>query len=116
MIELIFLIILVVSIIGIGFILYRKMPILVRLPEPAGDFQKVVVETIKKRTKDLPGLKGFSYELYLQKILSKFRVLTLKTEHKTGSWLENLRQKKVKENGSNNDKYWEQLKKAKDGK
>ena len=116
MIELIFLIILLLSLAAIGFILYRKMPLLVGLPETSGDFQKVVVSKIKEKTKGLPGLKDFSYELYLQKLLSKFRVLSLKTEHKTGSWLEHLRQKNVQNNGSNKDNYWEELKKAKDGK
>ena len=116
MIELIFLIILFLSAAGIGFILYRKMPVLSKIAEPSGDFQKIVVSKIKERTKDLPGLKDFSYELYLQKMLSKFRVLTLKTENKTGNWLESLRKKHVQNNGSNNDNYWEKLKKAKDGK
>ena len=40
----------------------------------------------------------------------------MKTENKTSGWLERLRQKQNKNNGSHNDKYWEELKKAKDGK
>ena len=114
MIELIFLIILILSLAGIVFILYRKMPLLVQTTESSEGFQKAVMSKIKEKTKDLPGLKDFDHELYLQKLLSKFRVLTLKTEHKTSSWLEHLRQKNVQ--NSNNDNYWEELKKAKDGK
>lgn len=116
MIELIFIIILVLSLMGVGVILYRRMPDLVKAQEPSGDFQKVVISRIKIGAKKLPGVKDLSYEMYLQKILSRIRVLTLKTEHKTGSWLERLRQKNNQKNGSNNDDYWEELKKAKDGK
>ena len=114
MIELIFIIILVLSFIGLGVILFRRMPDLVKLPEPVGDLRKVVILRVKEKAKGFPGIRN--YELYLQKILSKFRVLTMKTENKTGGWLEKLRQKQNKNNGSHNDSYWEELKKAKDGK
>lgn len=116
MIELIFIIILVLSLIGLGVILMRKIPSLVKLPEPAGDLQKVVILRIKEKARALPYIRGFSYEIYLQRILSRIRVLTLKTDNKTSGWLEGLRRKQNKNNGSNNDKYWEELKKAKDGK
>lgn len=111
--EIIFTSLLLVSLSGIGFILLRKIPLLVELPEtdlPKGS----IVSVIKKGLKKIPGTKKFDYELYLQKTLSKIRVLTLKTESKTGSWLERLRKKR---NGHNHDDgYWEELKKAKDGK
>ena len=117
MIESIFLGILVLSFAGIAVILYRKMPVLVKLPETSVSvINWSFVLRIKNGLKNIPGLKGFSYELYLQKILSKFRVLTLKTENKTGSWLEHLRQRSNEKNHSENDSYWEELKKAKDGK
>lgn len=115
MIEIIFTIILVLSLIGLGVILFRRMPDLVNLPEQPLALQKTVVLNIKRGVKKLPVLKSFSYEIYLQRILSRVRVLTLKTDHKTSSWLERLRKKQSQENGSNNDKYWEELKKAKDG-
>ena len=115
--ELAFAILLLTSLSGMGFILIRKIPALVELPEL--NFQKrQIISGIKKQIKKglriIPGAKKFDYELYLQKALSKIRVLTLKTESKTGSWLEKLRQKM---NGHNHDNaYWEELKKAKDGK
>ena len=115
MIEIIFIVILILSFAGLIVILSRKIPLLVNIPEPSEDFQKVLASRIKGTAMRMPGIRDFSYELYLQKILSKFRVLTLKTEHKTSNWLETLRQKNNK-NGSNNDSYWEELKKAKDGK
>lgn len=111
--EIIFTSLLLIGLSGIGFILFRKIPVLAKLPEanlPKGS----IVSAIKKGIKKIPGAQKFDYELYLQKMLSKVRVLTLKTESKTGSWLERLRQRR---NGHNHDDgYWEELKKAKDGK
>lgn len=114
MIELILTIILVSSLTGIVVILFRKIPVLVKLEEASeasGDWQPLILK-IKKRSKFLPRAKTFNYELYLQKILSKIRILTLKTENKTSDWLEKLRQK----NNQEKDNYWEELKKAKNGK
>ena len=99
-----------------GVILFRKIPDLVKLPEVSEGIREPLVLEIKKGIKNLPGVRGFSYELYLQKLLSKFRILTLKTDSKTSKWLEKLRQKSNQKNNHNNDKYWEELKKAKNGK
>ena len=105
------------SLLGISFILLRKMPVLLKLSEI--DFLKwsIVSELkkgVRKGVRKIPGSKRFDYELYLQKMLSKIQVLTLKTEQKTGSCLELLRKRR---NGqTHNDEYWEELKKAKDGK
>ena len=115
--ELAFAIILLTSLSGMGFILFRKIPVMLALPEknfPKEQIVSGIKKEIKRGIRKIPGAKKFDYELYLQKALSKVRVLTLKTESKTGSWLEKLRQKR---NGHNHDNtYWEELKKAKDGK
>jgi len=116
MIELIFSLILVLSLIGLGVILLRRLPDLAKVPEPSGDLQKVVILKIRERARTLPVLRSFSYEVYLQRVLSRVHVLTLKTDSKTSGWLERLRRKQGKNNGANNNKYWEELKKAKDGK
>jgi len=116
MTEIILLAVLILSLGGIGVILCRKIPVLVKLPETSVELNQPFTLIIKKGVKALPGLKTFSYELYLQKILSRVRVLTLKTESKTGSWLERLRQKSNHKNDFKNDSYWDELKKAKDGK
>ncbi len=114
--ELITVIILVLSLLRMATILLRKITILVKLPEIPEESQKTLVLKIKNGVKTLPGVRGFDYELYLQKILSKIRVLTLKTENKTGGWLEKLRQRTIQKNNHNNDNYWSELKKAKKGK
>ena len=72
--EIIFIILLLASLSGIGFILFRKVPILLELPQSS--FQKEqIISNIKKEIqrglKIIPGSKKFDYELYLQKILSK---------------------------------------------
>ena len=115
-IELIFLIVLGISFVGMAVVLLRKVPVLSKLPELEGDFGDLLVSGIKNGAKNLPAVRNFSYEMYLQKLLSRVRVLTLKTDHKTSGWLEKLRQKNYKKNHANNDKYWDELKKAKDGK
>lgn len=117
--EITFSSILLISLFGISIILLRKIAILAKLPEvkssqKPGVLKEAVISTIKNGVKKIPGAQKLDYELYLQKVLSKVRVLTLKTESKTGSWLERLRKRR---NGHNHDDgYWEELKKAKDGK
>jgi len=108
MIEIILFIVFVISLVGMGVILYRKIPMLITLPE---DKTKI---KFKWPSISLPFFGKLNYELYLQKILSKVRVLTLKTENKTSSWLEKLRQKNNQKNNHQPDNYWEELKKSKD--
>lgn len=114
MVELIALIILIVSFLGMGTILVRKIPAIGKLPEPEAGMKDFVASRIQE-VKNIPGVKDLSYEKYLQRLLSKIRILTLKTDHKTSGWLESLRQKNSK-NNSKEDNYWEELKKAKKGK
>ena len=116
MVQLLSIIVLFLSLAGMAVILLRKMPVLGKLPERDFAFGNSLVCGLRGGLKKMPVIKGFSYELYLQKVLSKIRVLTLKTENKTGSWLERLRQKNYQKNQTNHDSYWEALKKAKDDK
>jgi len=116
MFEIIFIFTLIASLAGMAVILYRRMPDLIKVKEPSGDLRVAAVLRIKEAVRRIPMVSDFSYELYLQKILSRIRILTLKTDSKTSGWLERLRQKQSQENGNGNDKYWEELKKAKDGK
>lgn len=118
MVEIISIVVLVLSLGGLAVILWRKIPTLNKLPEPAIDFRKFVVKELEESVKKIPGVKRFSYELYLQKVLSRFRVLTMKTENKTGNWLEILRKRTNQNNhvDEGKNKYWDELKKAKNGK
>ena len=104
MIEIILLTIFISSLLGMGLILFKKIPLLLELsdvPAPKGYLASKVKESIKR----LPGSEKINYELYLQKLLSKIRILTMKTEGKTENWLTRLRQRAIRKNGHNGDTY-----------
>lgn len=61
--------------------------------------------------KKLTPPKNFSPELLLQKILSKVRVLVLKMDHKTSTWLQALRERAKRRSTIEKDNYWKKLKK-----
>lgn len=109
MAELFAAIILFFSFIGLGTIVFRKIPVLAELPEiPRGfDFQ-IKLLRIKEKIKKSKYFKTSSFEILLQKVLSKIRILSLKIEKKTSFWLQRLREKSKKK--EENDKYWEKLK------
>ncbi|MCX6764284.1 MAG: hypothetical protein NTU58_01075 [Candidatus Nealsonbacteria bacterium] len=113
--ELIAKIILGTSLTGIGAILIRKIPL---LKEPA--FQQIDIlegKNIFLKIKDkILTFKIFSSpELFLQKILSKVRVFTLRFEKKIEDQLKNLREKAKEKNNLGKDDYWDEVKKKKEG-
>ncbi len=111
MIEFIAIIILISSLVGMGIILFRKIPLLVELPEVLPPKGESVSSKLRKKIKEFNPLKNFSYEVFLQKILSKIRILSLRSESKIGSWLQKLREKSQRK--KENDNYWEEIKKIK---
>lgn len=108
--ELVAVIILFGSFLGMGAIILRKIPVLVELPEITPKKEEKLFEKAKKKIKEFNPLKSFSYEIFLQKLLSRIRILTLKTDNKTSSWLQRLREKSQKKKLSDN--YWEEIKKS----
>lgn len=109
--ELIAIIVLFLSFIGMAMILVRKVPVLAQLTEISGGFDfKIKILKIKEKIKISKYLKLPVFEILLQKILSKVRILTLKIENKTGNWLQKLREKTQKK--KENDKYWKKLTKS----
>ena len=106
MMGLIFTITTLVGLIGMGVILVRKIPVLAKTSVKAGPG---VLGKLKERVKSNGTLKGFSGETLLLKILSRVRVLTLKTENKTGSWLGKLRQRSLEKKRKFSDDYWKKL-------
>ena len=113
MIELIAAIILIGSALGIFLILFRKIPVLIELPKTA---ERPLLtdwwQRLKENIKNLPPLKLLSSEIFIQKVLSKTRILTLRIENKIANYLQKLREKAQKKH---NDSYWQELKKPKDG-
>lgn len=117
MAELIAIIILISSIFGILVILFRKIPVLVNLPIPEkGMGRESLFLELKNKIKSNFSLKSLSLEFFLQKLLSKIRILTLKTENKTANWLQRLREKSHNKEEIKNDNYWEKIKKSTNGK
>lgn len=101
------------SLIGIGIILIRKIPILEELPEVSTEFNlKEFFSNIEERIKISSRLKTFSFEIFLQKILCRIKVLTLKTENKTSYWIQKLRERSQKKKEKANDNYWQEIKKS----
>lgn len=112
MAQLIAFIILIGSALGIFVILFKKIPVLVEMPKTGQ--RPVLVDFwywLKEKIKNLPPIKSFSPEIFVQKVLSKIRVLTLRIENKTANSLQKLREKAQKKNIDN---YWQELKKPKE--
>jgi hypothetical protein len=112
--EIIALIILFCSLIGMALIVWRKIPVLVQLPESVGKNQESLFLQIKKIITNINFFKKFSWYIFLQKVISKIRILTLKAENKTAQWLKELREKSQKQKNFENKNYWQELKKSTD--
>jgi hypothetical protein len=110
MVESIATIIFIGSILGIIIIIFRKMPILVVLPEVSLlPTKEGLISKFGKRIKRILPFKNFSYELFLQKILAKIRILVLKIENLTFHWLQKLRESHQRKNAPKLDDYWEKI-------
>jgi len=110
--DLIAIIILVGSLVGMAVIIFRKIPVLVKLPVLPQKKEEKLLLKLKGKIKILNPFKNFSFEIFLQKILSKIRILSLKSENKIGSWLQRLRERSQRKKEEGNDNYWEKLKKS----
>ena len=110
--ELIAIITLICSLLGMGVIVWRKIPVLINLPEVLPEKGEPIVLKLKRKIKELNFFRNFSYELFLQKLISKIRILTLKTDNQTFNWLQKLKER-IKKKKLGEDNYWEELKKIK---
>ncbi len=108
MLEPIALFILISSVLGMVVIIFRKIPVLVSLPD-VSIVKEGLISQIGKRIKEIPLVKNFSYELFLQKILKKIRILILKIENFTFHLLQKLRESHRKKNASRSDDYWKKI-------
>jgi len=108
-------IILLGSSIGLGGIIFKKIPVLRTLTDkPSQDFEKKQELGLKLKTgiKKLNPFKGLSYEIFLQKILTGIKAFSLKLEHRTSNLLQELRRNAKERKARENDHYWEEIKKA----
>jgi len=106
-------IILLACLLGMGLLAFRKIPLLLELPEVLETPEKEKLTfRLRKKIQEMDFFRDFSYEIFLQKILSKIRILTLKTDNKASLWLQKLREKSKKKKINENDNYWEEIRKS----
>ena len=105
--QLVTILILLASLGGIIFILYRKIPLLVQLPLKEVKVSDMVKEGIQK----VIGQRRIRPEKILDAALSKTRSLAFKAESQTGEWLEKLRKKSEQRKEEFKESYWDQLRK-----
>ena len=113
MIVLIATIIFFIGLIGMSVIVIKKIPVLNELPEI--EVQRIgIFRKLKHKVKNNGAVKSFSSkELLFQKVLSKFRVLTLKTDKKTSNLLAKLRQKSIENKKKFSEDYWKRIRRGK---
>jgi len=94
MVQLIAFIIFILSVGGIFFILYRKVPVLIQLPQNGhhGIKKHEFIATVEKKIKEVY-FHLFSKQMLLHKVLSKVRIWTLKIERKIDTLLHGIRKK-----------------------
>ena len=109
---------LVTSLASLGYVVGRKIPLLLKFPaRQEGDSLREIFQNVKKKLQGSAPLKGIaSPHMLLQTLLSKARIFSLRTENKTSQWLESLRKKSQEKKAAFSDDYWEQLKKGKERK
>ena len=107
-----------VSLASLGYVVGRKVPLLLTFPaKQEGDSAKEIFQSAKGRIQNSVIFKAVSSpSLLLQKLLSKARIFSLKTENKTSQWLEKLRKKSQEKKALFSEDYWKQLRKGKDRK
>ena len=109
MIVLTAIIIFFIGFIGMSIIIIKKIPALVELPETEIK-RSMVFRRFRQKIKNNGTVKSFfSKELLMQKMLSKFRILTLKTDKKTSNLLVKLRQKSIENKKKFSEDYWKRI-------
>ena len=109
---------LVTSLASLGYIIGRKVPLLLKFPaRHQGDSLWEILQNAKAKIQESAPFKRISSpQVFLQAILSKARIFSLRTENKTSQWLESLRKKAQEKKAAFSDDYWQQLKKEKERK
>ncbi len=109
--NLIALFISIVSGAGVGIIIRKKIPLLLAIPRKSeaglGDLWMQSIAKIKE-SRAFPSLMP---EKILQKTLSKTQVLAMKTEVRTGEWLQQLRKRAQERKEKFTQTYWDQFRK-----
>ncbi|OGZ85542.1 MAG: hypothetical protein A2401_02160 [Candidatus Staskawiczbacteria bacterium RIFOXYC1_FULL_38_18] len=104
MVEIIFSIIFVLSFGGVLLILARKIPVLITLPQNGhhGIKKHHIILDIENKVKDF--LLTLEKQIFLHKLLSWIKCLTIKIEVKVDNWLHSIRKKAQKIDKEQNEK------------
>jgi len=92
-------IVLALSFLGMLAMILRKIPALARLPENAGRSEGYILK-LKKKAQAANPFKGTKPEVFLQKMLSRVRILSLKTDNKAMDWIQTLGKRIDKKNNN----------------
>lgn len=105
-----------VSLASLGYIVGRKIPVLLTFPaRQEGESVREIFQNTKEKIQDSVLFKAVSSpSLLLQKLLSKARIFSLRTENKTSQWLERLRKRSQEKKALFSEDYWKQLRKSKE--
>ena len=101
------------SLSGMAIIVFRKIPVLVDLPLTSGE--ESLFLKAKREIKGLNFSEIFDSKNFLQKLLMRIRILTLKMENRISKTLDGLRQKD-NEDHYKKDNYWEEIKQTQNAK
>ncbi len=99
------------SSLGLGGIVLRKLPAVSALPEEETK-EKIPGLTLHERISGINPWKNFSSSIFLEKTLKKIRILSLKTDHKTFSWLQKLKENNQKKKIEEDEGYWDEVRRA----
>lgn len=102
------------SFLGLCLIVFRKIPVLADLPETKEQEKESGFPRLKNKIASAAFIGDFDPLKFLQKVLSRVRILTMKIENKTSDWLKKLRTKAQKQKNFENDNYWRELKNSED--
>ena len=103
------------SSIGLAGIIFKKIPVLKSLSDEhfkASEKKQEFVLRLKAGIKKRNPLKGLSYEMLLEKILTGINMISLKVGNKVSGSLQDLKQSTKERKLRENDNYWEKIKKS----
>ena len=98
---------------GLIYLIGKKLPLILAVPVKEKDgLAELIGNGVKAKLQNSKVSKLVSSpELFLQKLVSRARIFSMKAEAKTNDWLVKLRKKSQEKNGKFSSSYWDKLKK-----
>jgi hypothetical protein len=101
------------SFLGLGGIIFKKIPVLKTLPEGTSN-QKRKRYSLQwgSGLKKVNPLNDLQTKSFLQKLLQKIRIISLKTDNRTFSLLQKLKEDTQRKKIREDEEYWDKVKDA----